>query len=158
MPQSWSRQRKRLDKKSIVSSYCENKTTVYSDRALNIMRLPHPYVWDIVNAISVLKGSEKPHPYSGIRFWWLISLGAAICFIEGKLPSAHKSFRGIGEGEGSPFSKGALPLPDSLCRSPWIIIQCGCAIGSGWCFISWNFKGITDKMPQPWSPSAEKVW
>ena len=115
MPQSWSRQRKRLDKKSIVSSYCENKTTVYSDRALNIMRLPHPYVWDIVNAISVLKGSGKPHPYSGIRFWWLAGLGAALCFIEGKLPSAHKSFRGIGEGfgegEGSPFSKGAPSPP-----------------------------------------------
>ena len=33
----------------------------------------------------------------------------------------------------------------------------GCVIGNGWCFISWNSKGIANKMPQPWSPSAEKL-
>ena len=33
----------------------------------------------------------------------------------------------------------------------------GCAIGNGWCFISWNSKGVTNKMPQSWSPSAGKL-
>ena len=33
----------------------------------------------------------------------------------------------------------------------------GCVIGSGWCLISWNSKGIPQKMPQLWSPSA-KIW
>ena len=32
----------------------------------------------------------------------------------------------------------------------------GCAIGSGWCFISWSSKGITNKIPQSWGPAAEK--
>ena len=31
----------------------------------------------------------------------------------------------------------------------------GCVIGSGWCLISWNSKGIPQKMPQSWSPSAK---
>ena len=56
---------KGLDKKSIISLCCGNKTTVYSDRALNVIRLPHPCVWDIVNVINVLKGSGKPHPSLG---------------------------------------------------------------------------------------------
>ena len=33
----------------------------------------------------------------------------------------------------------------------------GCVIGSGWCLISWNSKGIPPKVPQSWSPSA-KIW
>ena len=33
----------------------------------------------------------------------------------------------------------------------------GCVIGNGWCFISWNSKGITNKVPPSWSPSAEKL-
>ena len=31
----------------------------------------------------------------------------------------------------------------------------GCVIENGWCFISWNSKGITNKIPQSWSPPAE---
>ena len=33
----------------------------------------------------------------------------------------------------------------------------GCVIGKGWCFISWNSKGVTNKVPPSWSPSAEKL-
>lgn len=35
--------------------------------------------------------------------------------------------------------------------------QKGCAIEDGWYVISWNFKGIANKIPQSWSPSA-KNW
>ena len=33
----------------------------------------------------------------------------------------------------------------------------GCVIGNGWCFISWNSKGIANKMPQLWNPSTKNL-
>ena len=33
----------------------------------------------------------------------------------------------------------------------------GCVMGNGWCFISWNSKGIANKMPQLWNPSTKNL-
>ena len=33
----------------------------------------------------------------------------------------------------------------------------GCVIENGWCLFPWSSKGITNKMPQPWTPPRGKL-
>ncbi len=38
------------------------------------------------------------------------------------------------------------------------VLSKGCVLENGWCFFSWSFKGITNKMPWLWIPPKGKSW
>ena len=58
--------------------------------------------------------------------------------------------------DGVPIPVGAAWKPCGDIR-PFDVFLNGCAIENGWCFISWNSKWMTNKIPQSWSPPAENL-
>ena len=47
----------------------------------------------------------------------------------------------------------AQTAPHEMLPAFWI----GCVIENGWCLFPWSCKGITNKMPQPWTPPRGKL-
>ena len=84
----------------------------------------------------------------------------AVCWCDVTVVESVLGFSGglVGEPHGKKFG---CAVGSGWCLISWnskgISKKIGCVIENGWCLFPWSSKGITNKMPQPWSPPRGKL-